>query len=411
MSLDVNVSEPDEFNCVELHSAIENVAKIRDIQEFSYHVDYLNGNGYIANIFRVILIENGSDKRISVIVKTLINTARKELFSELHCREVKAYTQIIDKFLSIQNDIKESRRVVLPTCIYSSIEKGNELLIFEDLLVNGFTVNIATDNKLSFRCVGNIFSELAKFHGLSFVFKKKNTELYDKLAEDFNDLVFQYSFLNKSQLKYYFFDSFEMSLNVIENRDIKNKLENIKPKLLRLLESYVKPKQINVFCHGDFWINNILFKESDSETKLCFLDFQTLRYANPATDIIYFLYICTDSEFRSLHIDELINIYYESLKGFLNRFEIDVNSLYTENKLRDDIEEHKVFGFLITLIEIKIIANHLDELNSNHKSEMDLTNLPDIEKESLVKARINDVLTESSENGVLEKLLNTAATM
>ncbi|XP_022115853.2 uncharacterized protein LOC110993782 [Pieris rapae] len=410
MSLDVNVSEPDEFNCVELHSAIENVAKIRNIQEFSYHVDYLNGNGYIANIFRVILIENESDKRINVIVKTLINTARKELFSELHCREVKAYTQIINKFLSIQNDIKESRRLILPTCIYSSIEKGNELLIFEDLLVNGFTVNIATD-KLSFRCVGKIFSELAKFHGLSFVFKKNNTELYDNLAEDFNDLVFQYSFLNKSQLKDYFLDSFEMSLNDLENIEIKNKLENIKPKLLRLLQSYVKPKQINVFCHGDIWINNILFKQSDGETKLCFLDFQTLRFANPATDIIYFLYICTDSEFRSLHLDELIKIYYDSLKGFLNLFDIDVNSLYTENKLRDDIEEYKVFGFLITLIEIKIISNHLEELNSIRKSEMDLTNLPDIEKKTLGKARINDVVTESCKNGVLEKLFNIASTI
>lgn len=263
MSLDVNISEPDEFNCVELHSAIENVAKLSNFEEFSYHVDYLHGNGYIANIFRVILTENGSEKRISFIVKTLINTARKELFRELHNREVNAYIKIIDTFRILQNDIEEFNRIVLPKCIYSNIDKGNEILVFEDLLENGFKV-IATDD-ISFPKVTDIFSELAKFHGLSYVLERNNSNHCNELAEDFDDLLYKNCFLDKSKLRNYFSDSFEMSLNVIDDLEVKKKLESIKPKLLALLQHFVSPKERSVFCHGDFWIKNILYKQMVSE--------------------------------------------------------------------------------------------------------------------------------------------------
>ncbi|XP_050668982.1 uncharacterized protein LOC126968168 [Leptidea sinapis] len=268
MSLDVNLSEPDEFNCFELHSAIKKVSDIVGINNCKYHVDYLNDYGYIANIFRVILTEDGSDKNVSVIVKTLINTARKELFRELHYREVKAYVNVIEEFQLLQNEIESENRIVLPKCLYYCNDKGNEVLILEDLLVDGYEVNetLSMNIKLNFLQVSSIISELAKFHGLTYVFASKRSD-FDEISKDFHDILFQESFLGKSKLKNYFVESFDMSLNVIDNMDIKEQLESLRPKLLRLLQMFLEPKKYSVFCHGDFWINNILFKEQVSFDK------------------------------------------------------------------------------------------------------------------------------------------------
>ncbi|CAK1547827.1 unnamed protein product [Leptosia nina] len=414
MSLNVNISDPDEFNCIELHSAIENVAKVMNIPDFSYHVDYLNGNGYIANIFRVILTETGSDKTISVIVKTLINTARKDLFRELHLREVNAYTQIINKFRILQKDIEEKNRIVLPKYIYFSNEKGNELLIFKELLVNGFKVNdtLATHNKLEFSQVSLIFSELAKLHALSLVFAENDKDLYNKVVSSFSDLIFEQSFLDKSKLRDHFVNLFEESVEVINNPMAKDKLESIKTKLLPMFKNYVKPKKTNVLCHGDFWLNNILFKQMDNEEKLCFLDFQAMRYANPLTDIVYFLYICTDSQFRSDYTDKLLDVYYDSIKTFLSLFDIDASSIYTRDELGSNMEDYKAYGLLIALVEMRIIIPNIQtdqEPKKGHISDVDLKIYE--KSDILFRSRINDVATEAMENGVLDRLLSDAKTI
>lgn len=75
MSLDVNISEPEEFNCNELHSSIKEAAAAIGINDFEYHVESMCGKGdnYIANLFRVgIKDTNDEANSASVIVKTLV---------------------------------------------------------------------------------------------------------------------------------------------------------------------------------------------------------------------------------------------------------------------------------------------------------------------------------------------------
>lgn len=267
MSLDVNISEPDEFNCIELHNCIEIVANINEIKDFVYHVDILCGKGenFIANVFRVSIKESESDKNISVIVKTLINTTRQELFRELHNREVIAYRDIIERYNVIQNNFNVEDRIALPKCIFSSTAKNNEVIVLEDLMLSGFKLDckLAKYEKLDYPQVHLIITELAKFHAMSFVYETTDKS-FENVRDSFKDLVYQDNFLNKTKLKNYFQESFQMSLNLIADEEIKKKLEHVKIILLDLLKMYTKPRKHNVFCHGDCWINNILFKNEVS---------------------------------------------------------------------------------------------------------------------------------------------------
>lgn len=267
MSLDVNISEPEEFDDVEIHNCLREVAKAKGIDDFDYHVEFAGGKGdnYIANIFRVLIKDTQKENNISVIVKTLVKTSRQETFYELHKREVTVYEEVIPMFETIQHDLEDDK-VVLPKCLYSNAEMGKQILILEDLLTKGYAMDrtIMNFGKLDYLQIRLVLSELAKFHALSFICEENKNETYNKLKREFEDIIFDKTFLNKSKLIDYFPECYEMSLKVIHDLDAKEKLEQVKSKLLPIMRKYVQPSKHNVLCHGDCWINNILFKHQVS---------------------------------------------------------------------------------------------------------------------------------------------------
>lgn len=76
-----------------------------------------------------------------------------------------------------------------------------------------------------------------------------------------------------------------------------------------------------VICHGDLWINNLMFHYHNGIVKhVKFVDLQTIRYTNLSCDILMFLYSSTDGELRHKHMDRLIQIYQESLISNLREY-------------------------------------------------------------------------------------------
>lgn len=147
--------------------------------------------------------------------------------------------------------------------------------------------------------------------------------------------------------------------------------------------------------------------QANSRTKVCFIDFQAMRYANPMTDFMYFLYICTDSKFRSEHLNQLKDTYYESFKSFLKLFDIDVNEVYPSEDYNSDFEEFLSYGLLIAMIELRIVTMTPEEdailKGSKLASNWDLSQVPG--ESDLFRHRVNDLVDEAVSNGVLDKLL------
>ncbi|XP_063630394.1 uncharacterized protein LOC134801725 [Cydia splendana] len=411
MSLDVNISEPEEFNCQELHTSIEKAALIKGINDFKYHVDTISGKGdnYIANLFRVTIKDTEDETNsVNVIVKTLINTARQETFSELHKREVKVYKKVLPMFKRIQEVINDDDRVIFPDCLLSSIEEEQEILILEDMQDKGFVMSdkVAKFESLTFDEIESILKELAKFHALSLICEKTEPKEFQKLQKKFKDLMFDNRFLNKSNLRKYFVDSFDMSLKVIEDIELKKLLEQIGTRLIDLLRLYTSPKKFNVLCHGDCWVNNVLFKKTENGDRLCFLDFQALRYANPATDVLHFLFLCTNSNFRSQHLENLLDAYYESFQAFSNLFNVDASLIYQKEDFYRDVRETLPFGFLIAFIELRIVTCTAEDIDFLRGSSLSLNTLEPPNGNELFKIRINDVVREASNNGAINKLID-----
>lgn len=87
-------------------------------------------------------------------------------------------------------------------------------------------------------------------------------------------------------------------------------------------------KYKNVFNHGDLWHMNILFKYENNIPKFCKLvDFQLVRYAPPANDVLYFLLHALKGNVSRLQLQRYLLFYYEKLTQHLRDHGFDLNRM------------------------------------------------------------------------------------
>lgn len=64
---------------------------------------------------------------------------------------------------------------------------------------------------------------------------------------------------------------------------------------------------------------------------MALLDFQLFRIASPVTDLLYFIYICTDSIFRKAHLKSLLDDYYSTFAAQIRDYDLDPEVVYPKN--------------------------------------------------------------------------------
>ncbi|GBP79724.1 hypothetical protein EVAR_49423_1 [Eumeta japonica] len=408
MSLDVNISEPDDFNCVELHSVIEDIAKTHDMDEFIYHVDSVCGRGehYVANLFRVYVFdEKQKDNCVQVIVKTLLNSTRETLFHRLHEREVLVYDEVLPEFQEIQKNINDvNERLLIMKRYYPREELHKEVILLEDMLERGFVMRDKT-KAMDYEHADLVVRNLAKLHAFSYVLKIREPVKFETFKDRFSDIVFSEDFLNESNFKDYFSESFSTSVKVVTDVSAKLKLEELASTVIDRMNEFVKATDYSVLCHGDCWTNNMLFKYQEETPKdVCLLDYQAMRYSSPVTDILYFMYLCTDSSFRMKYSERLQRSYYRCLKDVLKNYDVEAELVYPEDSFQKDLSDYALFGFLVAMTEIKIVTLSVDEEKFLTNSDLLDSGRQAPDALSSYIDRVNDVVQEFKNKGHLESL-------
>lgn len=131
-----------------------------------------------------------------------------------------------------------------------------------------------------------------------------------------------------------------------------------------------------------------------------------MRYASPVIDIVYFIYLCTDSEFRSQHFFTLQDLYYDSLKQFLNLYQLDVSVIYPNEEFVKDLNYYMPLGLLVALVELRVITTTPeDDAILRGSSLAGNSNTSEVPGENnLFIHRVNDVVNEFVSNGLLDSI-------
>lgn len=124
-----------------------------------------------------------------------------------------------------------------------------------------------------------------------------------------------------------------------------------------------------VLCHGDLWINNLLFKYDAANNchNVKLVDLQTMRYSSPAIDILHFLYTSTEYAVREKYFDQLVMDYtlsfYETaqkLTGQYDRNPIMFN--YELNGIRSQLQKKALYGLGICMWLMPAVTFHPDKI-------------------------------------------------
>lgn len=170
-----------------------------------------------------------------------------------------------------------------------------------------------------------------------------------------------------------------------------------------------------VICHGDLWINNLMFHYHNGKVKhVKFVDLQTIRYTNLTCDILMFLYSSTDGELRQKHLDRLIKVYRESLISNLREY-LEKNYRRELAKLEEEFSFENIkqeFGlrslyglgtslWVMPAITFKSLSNKMDSFVD---SIIDDEKQENFKQPTEFHLRVQDIVKEFYDRGFLDNI-------
>nr|CAD7442855.1 unnamed protein product [Timema bartmani] len=248
--------------------------------------------------------------------------------------ETAAYSRVILSFERFSGDGEDAPRV--PKCLHANLAFRNDVIVLEDLQPAGFRMCDRQEG-LDLEHSKLALQELARYHALSLAMKCLEPEAFLRTRHQIREVIFV------QEAAHLFSPSLEtackmaiggLRISALQAGDdggplllkAVKALESQRGTIFNKMVGLVKPSEpFSVITHGDFWINNILFRYKEegggrlAVEDVRLLDLQVARYCSPAIDILHFLYTSTFRDTRRRHYQELLRAYHQSLTAAFQR--------------------------------------------------------------------------------------------
>ncbi|KAI8117735.1 hypothetical protein CVS40_10459 [Lucilia cuprina] len=387
--------------------------------------------------------QNDKDEYIlSLIIKRQIpSLSRRQLYrcDEAFCNEINAYNHIVPLLEQYMTD------TIFPKCYYAGHDDMGEIIVLEDLKEIGYRMQNRLTG-LELNCCELVMKQLAKLHAASIAAKQLDNKMFRDKCKQINEIV--YCQEAEEFYKNILDTSIQESLNSLRASNVDDCLtepirliEKLQYKLFSQIQNCItnSSDHMNVMCHGDLWVNNIMFTTSfanittaatkidttshESNHLYCspcsvkFFDLQAMRYTSPVFDILHFIYTSTKRDLRELYTKHLLEIYYLALSANLEKqfvhsiAELDaIRSTFSLRNLTDEYYKHVLYGLAISMWILPAVTfdpnniPNLDMISEMNKSAKEIKCTQKLTPE--YHSRLKDLALEFYQNGYLNFLLN-----
>ncbi|CAG9761094.1 unnamed protein product [Ceutorhynchus assimilis] len=335
------------------------------------------GENYGSLMLKVdVTVKNNSGKEeiIPTVAKCVpTNEKMREIFSThvTFKNEIGWYQQVIPAFLQFQREQGVENIADFFMNIYGARISLNPeskevdqhgVILCENLHVRRFT-NV--DRRIGFNLdqAREIIKKLAIFHAMSLGLKIKKPELFNEKVKTFVSTLTYDGPKKKNEF-------YLGPINVIkENPETSHLASRFEDKIKSTIEQEVKKSRElwSTAIHTDFWVNNVMIKETEETLGIIILDLQTCGYASVVQDLIFFLGTSIENATTNEHFSEFIKLYYNELITNLESLKVDT-SQFSYESFEEELKLEAAGQLIHILFMIPIIlAEKGSGVNTNDK--------------------------------------------
>ncbi|KYN36630.1 hypothetical protein ALC56_08420 [Trachymyrmex septentrionalis] len=205
--------------------------------------------------------------------------------------------------------------------------------------------------------------EIGRFHGKGYVMKELQREKFFAIVEQLQEIKYdkmldenRIIFLNLTAtraVEYLRNQGYDTAFCDRMEALLSNAFDKV---MMKTVESR---EPLSTLCHGDFVLDNILFKTENGQHRAILIDFACLRYSTPVVDLSTYLYLSCSNEVRKDKFFEIIRAYHDALKEYLLEANIWDSEKYSYDALLDDYKIGGLFGFVIASFYLPILMGYV----------------------------------------------------
>uniref|UniRef100_A0A2A4JGC4 CHK kinase-like domain-containing protein n=1 Tax=Heliothis virescens TaxID=7102 RepID=A0A2A4JGC4_HELVI len=266
------------------------------------------------------------------------------------------YSDLVKVYQRIQDNhnISPEHRFVFPKFFGSHNVECEETIVMEDLTAEGYGT-YSRFKPIDWEHAAAAVEYLARFHALSFAYKKDDPENFAKDAEWVSR---KWADDNEEN------EGMKGTWKKMMAAGIQVTKEEHRDKIIKILEGdkgreafhkFKAPLSTPVLCHGDYRVSNLLFRRLNGRLQPIVVDYQTVHSGSPASDLLYLEFMGTDQQFRKEYHGNLLDHYYVALTAALDRVGIDVNEVYPREALDKEIKQLVPSALIITMVILPLV--------------------------------------------------------
>ncbi|XP_047984192.1 uncharacterized protein LOC125224784 [Leguminivora glycinivorella] len=307
-----------------------------------------NGANYCSELFEANIATPEDTHELFAKVDSLgdqLNAASKHLSNI----EIFALTSLSSAYENLEAKFGIKEKFIFPK-FYKSVDG---VIVMENLASKGYEV-YDRFKIIDLNYASKSLEALARFHALSISFKNERPEEFRKAVEVLNVTLSVFtSFHSEGQI-----DAAMAAVDEADREKLAKLLEGSRglSKLLDLTE----PRKTAVIVHGDYRASNLMHKQMDGEYHVIPVDYQTARLGCPVSDLLYFILLGSDQQFRKQYFRQLLDHYYEHLSLMLTKFGLQPNEVYGKEEFESDIKAKLPVALSVAALVLPFVTVDVD---------------------------------------------------